>query len=68
MAAMGGCGIQSSRTWQNEEKLRDDVSLNCACRISPGLIDFDLGLGVMLFNPKDLQDDYGFAVCDSLLS
>lgn len=50
VAAMDGCGIQSSRTWQNEERLRDEVSLNCASRISPGLIGFDLGLGAVLFS------------------
>lgn len=53
MAAMYGCGIQSSRPWQNEERLRDDVSLNCAYRISPGLVSFDLGLGATLFHAED---------------
>lgn len=64
MAAMDGCGIQSSRTWQNEERLRDDVSLNCAYRISQ--IGFDLRLGAMLLNTEDFYEDDGITVCDGI--
>lgn len=66
MAATDGSGTQSSGTWQNEERLRDDVSLNCACRISPGLIGFDSGLDVALFNPEHFYRHDGIAACDQV--